>query len=75
MSHTGRLRIGGPQLLAAQVIAPLTDVVYTGNGRGSYHFFGRAVGRSLTVASNVNLHYDESLGTLTDPKFLIRLAD
>jgi hypothetical protein len=76
MSHTGtRLRIGGPQPLSAHVLAPLTDIVFTGNGRGSYHFFGRALGKSLTMASNLNLHYDQSLGTLTDPKFLIRLVD
>ena len=76
MSHPGsRLRIGGSQSLYAHVLAPVSDVFYTGNGKAQYDFFGRAVGKSLTVASNVQLHYDESLGTATDPKFLIRLVE
>ena len=71
---SSRLRIGGTQPLFAHVVAPVTDIFYTGNGKGFYHFFGRAVGKSLTVASNVELHYDESLGPIT-PKFLIRLVE
>jgi hypothetical protein len=75
MSRPGsRLRIGGSQPLFAHVLAPVSDIFYTGNGKGSYHFFGRAVGRTLTVASNVELHYDESLEPIT-PKFLIRLVE
>jgi hypothetical protein len=70
-----RLRIGGSQALFAHVVAPVSDVVYTGNGKAQYHFYGRAVGKTLTVASNVELHYDESLGTATDPKFQIRLVE
>ena len=69
------LRMGGSQPISAHVSAASSDVIFSGNGTGSYHFFGRVVGQSLTVASNVELHYDESLGTLTDPKFQIRLVE
>jgi hypothetical protein len=77
MSRPGsRLTFGGPHLsLAARVHAPVTDIVFSGNGTGSYEFFGRVVGKSLTVASNVQLHYDEWLGTATDPKFRIRIVE
>jgi len=60
------LRMGGSQPISAHVSAASSDVVFSGNGTGSYHFFGRVVGQSLTVASNVELHYDESLGTDND---------
>lgn len=76
MSRPGtRLRIGGSNpALSAHLFAPVSDVVFSGAGRGGYDFFGRAVGKSLTVAGNVNLHYDESLGTIT-PQWAIRLVE
>ena len=69
-----RLRMGGSLSLFAHVTAPLSDISFTGNGRSSYHFFGRAFGKSMTVASNVELHYDESLGPI-NPLFAIRLVE
>jgi hypothetical protein len=68
------LRIGGPQPLAAHVHAPGSELAFTGNGTGRNHFFGRAVGKTMTVASNVELHYDESLGPI-NPKFRIALVE
>ena len=67
------LRIGGQQAMSAHVAAAGSDVSFTGNGSAQYHFFGRAVGRSLTVASNVRLHYDESLGPI-NPLFRIGIV-
>jgi hypothetical protein len=68
------LRIGGSsRAMHAHVAAAGSNISFTGDGSAAYHFYGRAVGRSLTVASNVQLHYDESLGPI-NPLFRIGIV-
>ncbi|MEA2709551.1 MAG: hypothetical protein QOF78_2152, partial [Phycisphaerales bacterium] len=69
------LDIGGSAALFAHINAPSSDIVFHGkSGGGKWDFYGFAVGKSLTVATNAVLHYDESEG-LHAPTFSIRLVE
>ncbi len=55
--------------LNAHIYAPLTDITYNGNAQNPpADFSGWAVGKSLTIKGNAELHYDESNDPLTLPR-------
>jgi Flp pilus assembly protein TadG len=49
--------LNGNSDVYADVYAPMSPVKISGNG----DFFGRAIGKTLSISGNGNLHYDESL--------------
>ncbi len=52
--------VSGNGDLKAAIYAPETDIKFSGNG----NLYGSAVGKTVEVTGNGNIHYDESLATL-----------
>ena len=50
--------VQGVPALAAHINAPLSDLSF--NGTGKLAFYGWAIGKTLTVTGNMELHYDQS---------------
>lgn len=54
------VNISGNGSLYADVYAPLSDLSISGNG----DFYGRFVGRKITMSGNGKIHYDEAIAPL-----------
>ena len=52
--------IGGSPTMGAHIMAPGSELTFHGNGQGTNGFYGWAIGQTLTVNGNFELHYDES---------------
>lgn len=76
MTGTGTmLDIGGNPTMAAHIYAPGSDVRFHGNGQSTNGFWGRAIGRSLTVNGNFEVHYDESLSQPAETPWRVRMVE
>jgi len=66
--------IGGSPMMAAHIMAPLSDVkIHGSSGQSTSGFFGWAVGKTLVVDGNMVAHYDESL-TFPNEAFTVHLV-